>query len=127
MGIMMDSRQATSHTAPLHSQVFTDLTASQIFETFLSYDRHRDGSRVSAETAPVSSPRCCPENCTLGRDEIFDHRSVQGKIQGDLVLLTWPRHSLNSRTSTYSSWIRAGAQLSTSPQAIFQHSIARCW
>ena len=40
------------------------------------------------------------------------HRSVPGKVRGDLVLLTRPRQRLRSSTSTYSSWRRAGAQLS---------------
>ena len=74
-GNMMDFRQAASHTAPHHSQVITDLTASQILETFLSNDGHRDGSRVSAQTAPVWSPRCCQDNCTCGRDESLEYNS----------------------------------------------------
>ena len=70
---MMDFRQAASHTAPHHSQAITDLTASQILETFLSHEGHRDGPRVSAQTAPVCSPRCCPDNFTYGRDESFEY------------------------------------------------------
>ena len=72
MGIMMDFRQVR-RTAPHHSQVITDLTAFQILETFLSHDGHRDGPRVSAQTA-LGSPRCCPDSCTHERDESFECR-----------------------------------------------------
>ena len=36
MGIMVDFRQVASHTAPHHSQVITDLTTCQIFDSCLT-------------------------------------------------------------------------------------------
>ena len=58
--IMMDFRQ-------LRPSSFTGYHRSHGLSNsrdLLVSDGHGDGPRVSAQTAPVGSPRCCPDNCT---------------------------------------------------------------
>ena len=80
-------------------------------------DGHGDGPRVSAQTAPVGSPRCCPDNCTYGRDASFEYSERRKECSDPVTALSTESDWTSVRFKS-STWRRRLGQLLRQRQPI---------